>query len=310
MSDKRLFLFASYDKSGIIDDSLLHYLKSLSVLGDIIFVMDNNTSDEMLSRVTKIPNVLYANATRHGEYDFGSYKRAYLYAHDNKLLNKYDWVYLVNDSVYGPLFDMSNILTDLESRDADLIGMVDFRNSLTPVHVQSWFVGIRGNIARSDFVYDFMRSIRAQENKQLIVLKYEVGLSQLLLKHGCKMSTWISGQDGESSHGMYACPIEMLQAGVPFLKKNALNNLGGFQFLYPYTSELMVDYIHKNAVRNNLSCVDVSRVAPIYRKCFRLTLLSIPIVSIYRQRHDDNQRVCYKFYMFDFIPVGKIFLQK
>ena len=66
MSDKRLFLFASYDKSGIIDDSLLHYLKSLSVLGDIIFVMDNNTSDEMLSRVTKIPNVLYANATRHG----------------------------------------------------------------------------------------------------------------------------------------------------------------------------------------------------------------------------------------------------
>ena len=310
MCAKRLFLFAGYDKSGIIDNTLLHQIRALSELGDVIFVMDNDASDDMLANVTQIPNVVHASATRHGEYDFGSYKRGYMYAHDNKLLPKYDWVYLVNDSVYGPFSDISHILTDLESRDADLVGMIDFRNAFMPVHVQSWFVGIRGNVARSEIVYDFMRNITVQETKQLVVLKYEVGLSNLLLRHGCKMSTFISGQNGEVLHGMYATPVNMLQAGLPFLKKNALYNLGGFQFLYPYTSELMVDCIHKNAVRNNLFCVDISRAAPIYRKCFRLTLFSIPILSIYRQRHDDNCRICYKFYVFDVIPVGKIFLQK
>ena len=42
---KRLFLFAGYDRDGIVDDSLLWYLKSLSGLGDIVFVMDNDATD-------------------------------------------------------------------------------------------------------------------------------------------------------------------------------------------------------------------------------------------------------------------------
>ena len=41
MSVKRLFLFAAYDKEGIIDDTLLHYLRCLSDYGDVAFVMDN-----------------------------------------------------------------------------------------------------------------------------------------------------------------------------------------------------------------------------------------------------------------------------
>ena len=85
---KRLFLFAGYDRDGIVDDSLLWYLKSLSGLGDIVFVMDNDATDVEIEKVRQIPNVLYANAVRHGEYDFGSYKRAYIWARDNKLLEK------------------------------------------------------------------------------------------------------------------------------------------------------------------------------------------------------------------------------
>ena len=71
MCAKRLFLFAGYDKSGIIDNTLLHQIRALSELGDVIFVMDNDASDDMLANVTQIPNVLHASATRHGEYDFG-----------------------------------------------------------------------------------------------------------------------------------------------------------------------------------------------------------------------------------------------
>ena len=107
---KRLFIFAGYDKDCIVDETLLHYLKSLSELGDIVFTMDNSLSDTEASKIKSIKNILSVTAVNHGEYDFGSYKRGFQYAKKNKLLDKYDWIYFVNDSVYGPLFDIKNIL--------------------------------------------------------------------------------------------------------------------------------------------------------------------------------------------------------
>lgn len=306
-STRRLFLFAGYDRMGIVDDTALHYLSALSELGDIVFIMDNEATPDELDKLKTIPNLLHARAIRHGEYDFGSYKRAYMWAHENDILSKYDWVYLANDSVYGPFADISGILCDLESRGVDLTGMIDFQNKPTPIQVQSWFVGMSKRVATSDFIYDFMSSIVPQDTKQLVVLKYEVGLSQTILRHGYQMSTYISGQDGEICHSIYETPIAMLKLGLPFVKKTALQNLSGLQYLYPYTSELMVDQIHNNALR--LGIPFVKSVAPPYKKCFRLTLFSVPLFTVYRQHHANHYWTCYKGYLFDFIPVGKIFRQ-
>lgn len=306
MEIKRLFLFAGYDAQGIVDNTLLHYLRCLSGYGDIVFVMDNDAAESEVDKVASIPNVLYAVATRHGEYDFGSYKRAYDWADKNGLLNKYDWVYLVNDSVYGPLYDIRPILDDLESRGVDLTGMIDFSNKCTPVQVQSWFVGLSRRVATSDFMHVFMKNIRAQSDKQLIVLKYEVGLSQIILHHGYKMSTLIKDENGDVKHLIYDCPLETLKLGLPFIKKGGLQNLLGIQYLYPYTTDAFVDSINKNAVRCGIKFAASQYERPPYTKSYRLTLLSIPLVTIYRQRHNNEQLTCYKIFLFDFIPLMKI----
>ena len=85
---KRLFIFASYDKDSIIDNTLLHYLRALSELGDIVFTMDNDTQESEMKKLSDIPHILHATAVRHNEYDFGSYKRGYMWAHENKILDK------------------------------------------------------------------------------------------------------------------------------------------------------------------------------------------------------------------------------
>ena len=38
----RLFLFAGYDKDGIVDDALVYYVSALSKYGDVIVCMDND----------------------------------------------------------------------------------------------------------------------------------------------------------------------------------------------------------------------------------------------------------------------------
>lgn len=310
MEMKRLFLFAGYDAQGIIDDTLVHYLRCLSAYGDIVFVMDNTTPNAELNKLNDIPNILYRHAERHGEYDFGSYKRAYQWADNNGILSKYDWIYLVNDSVYGPLFDIRGILDDLESRGVDLTGMIDFTNKLTPIQVQSWFVGLSRRVATEPFIKKFMNSVQAQTDKQLIVLKYEVGLSQEILRHGYKMATYISGEVGDTCHRIYKQPLQMLKEGLPFIKKQALKDLQGLQYLYPYTTDVFVDEIHRDAVRVGIKVATTCYVKPSYEKNYRLTLWGIPLLTIYRQRHDSGDTACYKAYVFDFIPVLKVFLKK
>lgn len=309
MEIKRLFLFAGYDKDGIIDETLLHYLRCLSQLGDIVFVMDSNATPTELNKVKDIPNVLYAVATRHGEYDFGSYKRAYMWADEQGILNNYDWVYLVNDSVYGPLFDVKPVLLDLESRGVDLVGMTDYQDRRTLPHIQSWFVGMTRRVATADFMREFMAGIHRETEKALIVLRYEVGLSQTVLRHGYKMSTIIAGQNGDVCHALYACPTHALHANVPFIKKAGLQNLGGLLYLYQYTTEKFADAIKQNATRTKLPITTARTEAsePRYRKYYRLTIWSVPLLTIYRQKQDNISLVCYKSYLFDIIPLCKIF---
>ena len=67
---KRLFLVAGFDLSGIIDESLILYVRELSKMGDVVLCMDCDCNKTQIAKLK--PYVLHAIATRHGEYDFGS----------------------------------------------------------------------------------------------------------------------------------------------------------------------------------------------------------------------------------------------
>ncbi len=305
---KRLFLFAGYDRNGIVDDSLLYYLNALSALGDIVFVMDNDATDNEINRAKQIPNVLYANAARHGEYDFGSYKRAYIWARDNNILVKYDWIYLVNDSVYGPLNSLVPLLQRLESDGADLTGMTEYADKYTPTHIQSWFVGLSKNIFLTDLFNKFITSICHETTKANIITKYEVGMSRRILRAGFKMFA-LMYNDNPAEHIMYDTPVKALNMGIPFVKKRAISNMEGVYNLYPHADDAaFVDAIVENMERNNIPLpeIDPKDKNHKYRKKFRLTIFGIPIITIYRKKRFVEYRIC----MFDFLPIIKINLHK
>lgn len=211
--------------------------------------MDNDAPDTELAKVQNIPNVLHAEATRHGEYDFGSYKRGYIWAQDNKILNKYDWVYLVNDSVYGPLWNIEQILDDLESRDADMTGMIYNNNDACPPHIQSWFVGLSQEIATSKFFADFLHNVKQELTKDEIVVRYEIKMSQIIFQHGYKASTFKTMYNNGQLYDMYITPKAMLREGMPFIKKSIIYKLNNPILLYPYTSDELIGSIYDNAKR-------------------------------------------------------------
>ncbi len=244
---KRLFLFAGYDKTHCVDNSLIYTIRKLSQLGDVIAYLDCDAAASELEKLS--PYVLYAGASKHGEYDFGSYRRAYTYARDAAILNNYDYLYLVNDSVYGPLFDLAPLLETMESYNVDAFGPVSKLHKRRP-HIQSWFVGCDRTVFKSDWFEEFMTSITKQPDKGEITYRYEQGFTKLITEHNMSWRTFLTVKN----RGVYNDVKKLFKRGLPFIKKSSLHRHGGAlgrQILYVlnHTSPDVHDAILENARR-------------------------------------------------------------
>lgn len=217
---KSLFLFAGYNKDGIIDCSLIHHIQSLSKIGDVIVVMDCDCPTQEIAKISKY--CIYTNAVHHGEYDFGSYKRAYQYALEHDILNDYDFVYMANDSVYGPLQDIKPILKQMESQNTDACGLI---KSIHKTHsfMESWLVCINKKIATSTWFNEFMSNITRQTNKCEVTILYEHGLSNLIKNNNC---SW-SGLYHVYGRATYNNPKRLFKSGCPFIKKMSFTRHNG-----------------------------------------------------------------------------------
>jgi len=209
---KRLFLFAGYDKDGIIDDALIYYISKLNKFGDIVLCMDSDCKKSEINKIKKY--CLHVIAARHGEYDFGSYKRAYIWAHDNGILKNYDIMYIVNDSVFGPVLDIKNTFQQIENLNSDAVGLVVSVHK-THSFMESWFVGLHRKVFTSTWFYDFICGISHESRKSAITIKYEHGLSKLIKRNGC---TW-NGVYRIWGRYTYNHPKKLFRHGCPFIKR-------------------------------------------------------------------------------------------
>ena len=209
---KRIFLIAGYDKNGKINSALLHLVKSLAKYGDCVLVMDSDCDESEIAGVK--PYCLYVAATRHGEYDFGSYKRAFVWATENTDLSNYDFMYMVNDSVYGPLFDIGDYLNKMESLGTYAFGMVKKTGGKFE-HIQSWFIGMNKQVFLSKWFSNFIMSVRKVEKKTAVTALYENGFTRKLNENKiawrCLYNIY--------NRGIYNRVRHLYKTRMPFIKK-------------------------------------------------------------------------------------------
>ncbi len=225
---KRLFLFAGYNQSGTIDPALVYYLREINKFGDTILCMDSDCKKSELRHAK--PYTLHTISGRHGEYDFGSYKRAYIWATKNLSLSDYDFVYLINDSVYGPLYPMDKYFEKMESGNNAAFGLVCNPHPHHP-HIQSWFIGTRPIVFQSDWFDTFMRAIKKLPAKGEITRQYEQGFTKLLIKRNLPWACLYYAP----GRRVYNKIKLLFTRGMPFMKKVAfIRNSGalGRQIMY------------------------------------------------------------------------------
>lgn len=243
--NKRLFLLAGYDKDCIIDGALIYYAKQLSKHGDVILCMDCDCHKSETDKIKKY--TIHTIAKRHGEYDFGSYKRAFQYA--RKILNNYDYVYLVNDSVFGPTLDIKQTLKNIENLKTNAAGLVVSKHK-THSFMESWFVRLNKNVFMSQWFDEFMSSVKSEKHKYVVTIKYEHGLTDLIQKNNCSWTGLYTIYGRET----YNNPKHLFKHGCPFIKKLSFTRhngaLGGqIKYIFKHVNQDVSSAIMQTANR-------------------------------------------------------------
>jgi hypothetical protein len=179
-----LAVFAHFDPGGQVAPHVRRYLAALTDAVDRVVVVSaaqlTDSSREVLrgyGELVERENV---------GYDFYSWKTGLDHAGD---WDAFDRVLICNDSVVGPMRPFSEILGDGAPEDADFWGMTA-SNEISP-HVQSWFVVFERPVITSGLLHAFWRAMEPVSNRYVVIRRYEVGLSKLLLTGGLRMGSYL-----------------------------------------------------------------------------------------------------------------------
>lgn len=212
---KRICLFAGYDSKAVMQEYVVYLLKKLNEVSDVYCCFDVESLSE--SELEKIrPYVKEVHVERHGKYDFGSWS-ILLSKLNNEVLAETDELLLVNDSFYGPIFPLSDMLMEMEGRKTDFWGIT--KNLEIKPHLQSFFLAFRKNVFLSEAFRNFFGTVKKERKKMDIVRNYEISLTTILEDLGFVHSSFYND---ETTYNPTVNWMTLIEARVPLIKCSVL----------------------------------------------------------------------------------------
>lgn len=249
---RRACLFAGFDPHGMVDDYVVAYVKELARFADVFYLADNAMEPGELDKLA--PYVRGAWAVRHGARDFGSYRTLATELVGWDALEAYDELMFVNDSCYC-IRPLDGVFAKMDAAACDWWGLQatkgtwgsrdaaanHFAEAIPVETVRSELLNAFERDATYDFLLspyflvfrkpvladpDFRRLLGAvtpQPRKQLVVQKYAVGLTRLLIHGGHPFATFIDRL--YPLHPVLSLNhFELIRQGFPLLKRSLLTD--------------------------------------------------------------------------------------
>jgi lipopolysaccharide biosynthesis protein len=235
----RLAVIASYAPDLRVSRSLATLVAEFEANGyRVMLVRASEATSPLLWPNESTPPTFVINKPNVG-YDFGSWATALAVVPE--LADK-PYVILANDSLLGPFESIAPLIDDFESSPADVWGATDTLEYLP--HLQSYLLGFKAGALKTRAVRSFWRNIRDIDDKDAIVVRYEIGLSRLLTTEGFVSRPWFSHQRivPEGGNPTTIGGSRLLDAGFPFVKRILIENPGVFPDAAVAAERVMTKY--------------------------------------------------------------------
>ena len=174
---RREAIFAHYDRHGIVYPYVMYQLSELCRCGfRITFVTSSpSVSDEYVKLLTELCRQIIVR--KNYGYDFGSYKDGLKYIGDLKNIEQ---IILANDSTYGPLWPLTDLLSAFSPEQCDFWGVTDsWQNGY---HLQSYFIAFYPAAFLSSTFQRFWHNFPYISKKELSIRRGELEFTRSLLR--------------------------------------------------------------------------------------------------------------------------------
>ena len=173
-------VFTHWDGAGEVRPHVLHQVRGLAAAGLSVLFVTNAGSLKPAALEALKPICAGVMVRRNVGYDFGAWREGL--AHLNLPRADTAMVVIANDSVYGPLAPMDEMLMRIDFDIADVWGCTETWQSR--YHIQSYFMAFSPRVVASETWRRFWAGVRPTWAKTWLIRLYEVGLTQALLKGG------------------------------------------------------------------------------------------------------------------------------
>jgi hypothetical protein len=200
----RLCVFVSYQPNGILSTTWKYLRHLKEELGYSIVLVSNCPLQK--NDIPALQNLCLEVIERDNiGYDFGAYKDGIL-RYMEKLGSKFDeleTLLIANDSVIGPIYDMSPMHAQMQAEDCDFWGMNDAYAHLTTdiscitdvvSYVCSYFIVFKNPLIKTNCFKQFWRAAAYVSNKYYAIY-YEKTLTQYFVRNRFKCSAFIKKED-------------------------------------------------------------------------------------------------------------------
>lgn len=215
-------LFVTHAGQPTIKSHVLHHVAQLHAAGIAVVVIAN--TDLPLDAVHVPPELAQACdgllVRANLGLDFAAWSHAF------GLADRTGWerLYLVNDSIVGPLFPpvFQAMLGRIRASCADHLGLT--WNTQPVRHLQSYFLVFNRDVIRSETLLELMANVRNFDDKGEVVDFYEVRLTQVLQDAGFTCDTAFpdfAGGLGDSAH-LLQDRTAAEESGFPYVKTSLL----------------------------------------------------------------------------------------
>jgi len=244
---KRLLLYVHFNKYNRVSSHVVYQLTQMrSLFSKVIFISNSQVADadvKMLREKHLIDDFIQR---QNSGFDFAAWRDGMNHiGFDN--LDSYDIVTVMNDTCFGPLWDVKEHYLSYEKQDEiDFWGLTNNRATKQfKEHIQSYFITFKKAVIQSEAFHNFWENIQNHADIQRVIDDYETQVTTTLLDAGFQYDVVFDTTKEDASHMLHADfsyynPTAILNHRVPFIKVKAIDNN---QHITPY----LLNDIQKNS---------------------------------------------------------------
>lgn len=224
----RLLLYVHYNKYNKISEHVFYQLNKMRPLFSKVIVISNSKlNDDNINELKEKCLVTDVLERENIGYDFAAWKDGLDYLGIDSL-EQYDSITMMNDTCFGPLWDLKDVYEKFESQnDVDFWGMTNHQKIKSkdiniPEHLQSYFISFKKAIISSEVFKKFWRNIEYHTDVQKVIDLYETQYTKLFQKNGFNYASVLDvvplRNDYFHSNFTIHYPHVLLKNHVPFIK--------------------------------------------------------------------------------------------